>query len=317
MAECSKCGKETMSFTCRYCGKKFCSEHRLPENHDCEKMEEEVEKEREETGKWFRKKDTKEEVVRPSTPAKPSLLKDVARSLKNNVTFAIITVTVLSFLLQYIVPGYYEFLTLSPALTTQAAQATNSAFGGAILSKTFTSAPWTLATVMLAHGGFFHIFANMVTFYFFGSVLERSVGSRTLLKFYLASGLAASVGYIVFRNFLFYQYGPVLGGVPALGPAVGASGAVVAVFAVVAMLYPQAEVLLYFFIPMKIRTALYLFGGIETVNLLSKMVGYTLPAIGNFASSAHLTGLVIGVWYGRKLQKRYAKQTGVIDLLGY
>ncbi len=317
MAKCSKCGKETMSFTCRYCGEKFCSEHRLPENHDCDSLEEELEKEREETDRWFRERDTSEDVIRPSAPKKPSLLRDGLRALKSNVTLAIIGVTLLSFFLQYVVPGYYEFLTLSPALTPEAVQATNSAFGGSILQKTLLGAPWTIATVMLAHGGFFHLFANMVTFYFFGSVLERAIGSRDLLKFYLAAGLLASIGYIIFRNFLFYQYGPAVGGLPALGPAVGASGAVVAVFAVVAMLHPKAEVLLYFFIPMKIRTALYLFGGLETVNLFSKMIGYTLPAIGNFASSAHLTGLIIGVWYGRKLQKRYSKQTGVLDLLGY
>ncbi len=28
-----------MPFSCKYCGKQFCSEHRLPENHKCERME--------------------------------------------------------------------------------------------------------------------------------------------------------------------------------------------------------------------------------------------------------------------------------------
>lgn len=40
MVECSFCGKQTyMPFGCKYCGKQFCSEHRLPENHKCKRME--------------------------------------------------------------------------------------------------------------------------------------------------------------------------------------------------------------------------------------------------------------------------------------
>ena len=38
--KCQKCGKEVfLPFRCPYCGGHFCSEHRLPENHDCPKME--------------------------------------------------------------------------------------------------------------------------------------------------------------------------------------------------------------------------------------------------------------------------------------
>ncbi|MEE9586173.1 MAG: AN1-type zinc finger domain-containing protein [Nitrososphaerales archaeon] len=34
--QCEKCGTdEPFPFTCSYCGKKFCVDHRIPENHDC------------------------------------------------------------------------------------------------------------------------------------------------------------------------------------------------------------------------------------------------------------------------------------------
>lgn len=34
--KCQKCGQETfLPFRCQYCGGYFCSQHRLPENHDC------------------------------------------------------------------------------------------------------------------------------------------------------------------------------------------------------------------------------------------------------------------------------------------
>lgn len=34
---CSICFKEVnMPFTCKYCGYHYCSEHRLPEDHNCQ-----------------------------------------------------------------------------------------------------------------------------------------------------------------------------------------------------------------------------------------------------------------------------------------
>ena len=36
MVECSYCGSmERMPFGCKFCGERFCPEHRLPENHEC------------------------------------------------------------------------------------------------------------------------------------------------------------------------------------------------------------------------------------------------------------------------------------------
>ncbi|MEM3616552.1 MAG: AN1-type zinc finger domain-containing protein [Candidatus Bathyarchaeia archaeon] len=38
--KCQKCGAETfLPFRCPYCGGYFCAEHRLPENHECPKIE--------------------------------------------------------------------------------------------------------------------------------------------------------------------------------------------------------------------------------------------------------------------------------------
>ncbi|MEM1551169.1 MAG: AN1-type zinc finger domain-containing protein [Candidatus Bathyarchaeia archaeon] len=38
--KCQKCGTETfLPFRCPYCGGCFCAEHRLPENHECPKIE--------------------------------------------------------------------------------------------------------------------------------------------------------------------------------------------------------------------------------------------------------------------------------------
>jgi membrane associated rhomboid family serine protease len=296
MAACSKCGNETMSFTCSYCGKSFCSDHRLPENHDCDKLEEELEKKQEENDKWFEEKKTKKEKKekrrRRRKPEKPSLTQDIINVFRNNATYSIIGITTVFFLLQYLVPGLFDTMVLEPGLDN-------------LLDK-----PWSVFTVMLLHGSVLHIFANMITFYFFGKPVENIVGSRELIKLYIGSGLVASLAYIGFSNLTHVIHGA------GLGPAVGASGAVVAFIGAVAMLYPDAEVLLYFVIPMKIKTAVYAFGAIELVNLIAKLGGIYLPVIGGFASSAHLAGLLIGLWYGRRIRDK-ARRTHVFDPLSF
>lgn len=301
MAECSKCGDDAMTFTCKYCGKKFCSKHRLPENHNCDSMEEEIEKQKEK--KWFREDEVKNPApsqVTKKKKRKSSIFDEVKNVLSRNYTLGIIGVTVFVYLIQLMLgigPGsneFYDLLVLQPGIEQ-------------VLSQ-----PWTLVTVMFLHANEFHLFANMITLYFFGTAVEKSIGSKNFLKFYFASGIAASIGFVLFRNIL-----SLLGQTGALGPAVGASGAVIAMFAVVAMLYPEAEVLLYFIVPMKIKTALYAFGAFELFNLLTKVLGYTLPLVGGFASSVHLAGLAAGMWYGHKLQDRYQRKTSVFNPLGY
>jgi membrane associated rhomboid family serine protease len=326
MAECSKCGKQSMSFTCRYCGEKFCSEHRLPENHDCEGLEsgkkEEFQSEEtpEEHRKWFEDKfsNKKSNGGKRSEREfqKPGFFNETKRIFKNNIAILIIGITGLSFMLHEALPFLKSFLTLSPALTDAAVQATNNVVGQTVLTKNLIDTPWTVFTVMLVHANLFHFLANMITFYFFGTAVEKTVGGIKMLKMYLIAGLTASIAYVIFRNFIYLAYGPA-NGVLSLSPAVGASGAVVAMVGMVAMLYPDSEVLLYFVIPMKIKTAVYAFGGLELFNLIFKVIGINLPVIGGFASSAHLAGLAVGLYFGKKLRDRYGRKTSVFNPMGY
>lgn len=299
MAECSKCGKKSMSFTCKYCGKSFCSEHRLPENHDCEGLEEGLEEEKEQDQKWFRDKNLKEETTsEPKKLATNSFAQDVMESFLGSTTLMIIAVTVLFYFIQNLVPGAQELLILDPSI------------------KALLTQPWTPFTVMLVHGSPVHLLANMITFYFFGTAVENILSRRKMLKVYIISGLVASLAFIGFRNLLYLIYGAQMGGMATLGPAVGASGAVVAFVGMVGVLYPNAEVLLYFFIPMKLKTAVKAFAGLESFNLVFKTLGITLPFIGFFASSAHLAGLAVGIWYGRKLKDRISR-SAIFNPLGY
>lgn len=69
------------------------------------------------------------------------------------------------FLLTYLDPGLYNYLAFVPL---------------DIIGR-----PWTIVTYMFAHGGFMHLFFNMLALFFFGPALEARWGSREFIKFYV------------------------------------------------------------------------------------------------------------------------------------
>ena len=52
---------------------------------------------------------------------------------------------------------------------------------------------WQPITHMFMHGGFWHLFFNMYTLFIFGTVLERTWGTRKFLVFYFVTGLGAAL----------------------------------------------------------------------------------------------------------------------------
>jgi membrane associated rhomboid family serine protease len=73
-----------------------------------------------------------------------------------------------------------------------------------IYEKGFLFAPfvaqgdwWRLMTAAFLHYGPFHLLLNMLGLWWFGSLLERRIGSGRYLLLYLVSGLAGSAGALV------------------------------------------------------------------------------------------------------------------------
>src|SRR5256886_14664233 len=73
-----------------------------------------------------------------------------------------------------------------------------------IYNKGFLYAPfvaqgdwWRLMTAAFLHYGPFHLLLNMLGLYWFGSLLERRIGSGRFLLLYLVSGLAGSAGALL------------------------------------------------------------------------------------------------------------------------
>jgi membrane associated rhomboid family serine protease len=137
--------------------------------------------------------------------------------------------------------------------------------------------PWTLVTYMFLHGGFGHIFFNMLGLYFFGPRLENRLGGRQFLTLYFLSGL----GGAVFSFFFARQY-----------PVVGASGAVYGVLLGFAMFWPRERIYLWMILPIEawLLCVLVIAG--------SLWAGVTGSASGT-AHFAHLGGLAFAFGYLR------------------
>ena len=122
--------------------------------------------------------------------------------------------------------------------------------------------------------------------------------TKRFLFFYLICGVGAAVCHMAIQHFRYehavdlYNAGNIAGAakiIGSLGPMLGASGAIMGIFAAFAYLFPNTELLLMFFpVPIKAKwlvlgyVLLDLFGGIGA-----------LPG-DNIAHFAHLGGAITG-----------------------
>ncbi len=166
------------------------------------------------------------------------------------------------------------------------------------LASDFT--PYQIITYMFMHGNFEHLFFNMFALWMFGSTLENIWGSKRFLLFYMVCGIGAGlcqegVQYIQYATSL-AQYDSVnLGGgsvVPMsaylnMMTTVGASGAIYGLLLAFGMMFPNAMIYLYFFVPIKAKWFVI---GYAVIELLSGFFGG-----GNVAHFAHLGGMLFGL----------------------
>ena len=144
---------------------------------------------------------------------------------------------------------------------------------------------WRLGTYMFAHAGGMHILVNMWGLFIFGRPLEQRLGSHRFLSLYFISGIIGGVVWLLFNwdN----PYG-----------VVGASGAVFGVMMAAAMTFPNQTIMLLFPpIPMKLKTFVAVFGGLEVLLALDRSGGSGIAHI------AHLGGILGGFLYMRRLRR--------------
>jgi membrane associated rhomboid family serine protease len=117
-------------------------------------------------------------------PATLTRMRWAARQGAPVVTYSLIGITVFVFVLQWI-PGL---------------GVTNAMFFSPIFMTEVLFEPWRALTSVFLHstGLIFHILLNMYTLWIFGRLLEPMLGRIRFLALYLISGVAGSVGVVVF-----------------------------------------------------------------------------------------------------------------------
>ena len=159
---------------------------------------------------------------------------------------------------------------------------------------------WQFITYMFLHssGSFFHILFNMFALWMFGSTLENLWGPGRFLAFYLACGIGAGITQALALTFdiehaktLFQQgeISPETLYFTMNAATLGASGAVMGIFAAFAYTFPNSQmIILPIPFPIKAKWALL---GLAVLDL----IGGVSSQSSGIAHFAHLGGAAVGI----------------------
>jgi membrane associated rhomboid family serine protease len=175
--------------------------------------------------------------------------------------------------------------------------------------------PHQIVTYMFLHGGFWHIFWNMLILWMFGSILENYWGPRRFLTFYIVCGIGAAILHLVVLYHELTPYWQELANYPIheqlsyrtefAAPinmaTLGASGAIFGCMVAFGLLFPNSLIYIYALIPVKAKWAVLAYV------LYELFLGVQNNAGDNVAHWAHLGGGLVGlilVFYWRKTDRK-------------
>jgi membrane associated rhomboid family serine protease len=153
--------------------------------------------------------------------------------------------------------------------------------------------PYQIATHMFTHDPrtLFHILFNMFGLWMFGKILENVWGPKRFLLFYLVCGVGAAATHLIVE-YLTNDY----------SMAIGASGAVMGIFAAFAYLFPNTE-LYFMFIPIPIK-AKWAVLGMALLDIFGSISGST--GIAHFAHlGGALTGFILVLIWNKTNRRRF------------
>ncbi|ADG09573.1 rhomboid family intramembrane serine protease [Caulobacter segnis] len=155
----------------------------------------------------------------------------------------------------------------------------------ALVPRDFWAGHWTgVVTMMFVHGGWLHALMNAAFAVAFGAPVARLLGTSArggavFALFYMACGIGSGVGYAILHP-------------DAMGPVVGASGAVSGLMGAAARTMDGRGGLGPMFGPQVLSLGL----GWLVVNLVMAVAGGLLTGgAGGVAWEAHLIGFAVGV----------------------
>ena len=177
--------------------------------------------------------------------------------------------------------------------------------------------PHQFITNMFLHDptGLSHILFNMFTLWMFGTIMERYLGSKRFLIFYLVCGIGAAVCIQLSIPFSAMQFAKspeaisngmspaeLIAAYKEQYQAIGASGAIMGVMAAYAYLFPNTELYIMFIpVPLKAKYVIPFF------ILLDLFMGVQQIAGDNVGHFAHLGGALVGfllIYYWNKTNRK-------------
>lgn len=145
---------------------------------------------------------------------------------------------------------------------------------------------WTLFTYMFTHLDFWHLFWNMILFYFMSQVFFTIMGQKKMLYLYVMSGICGGALTLMLGLVLPDSFGNSL--------LLGASASVLGVGAVMAIYSPNYRVFLFGLLEMPYKY-FYLF-----IFMLNTVIDLSINTGGKIA---HMGGAIFGLLYGYYLKK--------------
>jgi len=181
-----------------------------------------------------------------------NLLKPLPYKYYNSALW-LIGINVLVFFFTSVSPNLTVYLSLSPVFILRG------------------NAYWQFLSYMFTHANFSHILFNMLGIFFFGTQVERKMGSSEFLVFYFFSGIGAGLfSFIVYL--ITGSYNVLL---------LGASGAVYSILLAFAVYFPSANIYLFGLLPVR---APLLVVGYAAIEIFSQLFSFR-------SGVAHLTHL--------------------------
>lgn len=215
MKECDKCGETiSMPYNCNRCGGYYCSDHRLPEKHNCSMLD---------------RGSTPNDVVIEKDSKQNNKLANYIEYIKSYMPDKVTNLFLLIMVIVYI----FQIIILS-------------IFGISVHNLLFVLEPqniehlWTWISSIFSHSpeNIFHLISNLIVIFFFGSLLEDKIGSKKFAQLFVFSGSVAGISQLI-TNILLSDPSGVL----------GASGAGLCILGVLTVYKPKMDVYLYFMIP--------------------------------------------------------------------
>jgi membrane associated rhomboid family serine protease len=135
--------------------------------------------------------------------------------------------------------------------------------------------PWQLITHQFLHAGFIHIIFNMLALLSIGPFVEKFLGEKKFVPFYLLCGIGSALLHMSLTNSVNI-------------PMVGASGALYGLLVLFSIIHPD-EKLYLFLIPIGIKSK-YMVGALIVIEVLLGIFS-TSDGVGHWA---HIGGALTG-----------------------